>query len=323
MFWFLTAMPLALTLASPALVWAAVLGWRRYGHVPAVWFPAFGLGLPLCLVAISIVVTRVLRIDDTLIGNFAPGVFVVLLIVPVFYLTSRPAERITGIPRLALRLVKAQGMMIVCVVAYGMIVPRLWFAPWMTDAGRIGIRLVLHPLLFETANFFTRSLARSEDFGGDPSRVLFLVLPGVFFNGIYGRFLVGASSSTAITVILAIALSATEIGLRISVSARDHLLHRLIHGKSSAKRVFSTVQARRLRADLVSIEEAIEVAAIVATAPLTVLFDVSVTGAGASTPARAATDAVIQIAIEAVTDLIVTVSEERGKGRGSVPVLLG
>jgi hypothetical protein len=275
------------------------------------------------LMAVSAVVIRWLRVDGTRIGSMATGVFVVLTVVPVFYFISRPAERMTGIPRLALRTVKAQGVIIACVVIYGLLVPRLWFAPWMTDAGRIGVRLIVHPMLFETANFFLRSLARSEDFGGDPSRVLFLVLPGVFFNGIYGRFLVAASSSTAITVILAVALSAMEIGLRISVSARDHLLHRLIHGKSSAKRVFSTVQARRLRADLVSIEEAVEVASITIAAPLTVLFDVSVSGAGASTPARAATDAALQLAIEAVTDLIVTVSEERGRGRGSVPVLLG
>jgi hypothetical protein len=37
MTWLISGVPLGLTLASPAVIWAAVLGWRRYGHVVARW----------------------------------------------------------------------------------------------------------------------------------------------------------------------------------------------------------------------------------------------------------------------------------------------
>jgi hypothetical protein len=304
-------------LTTPVFAWTAIYGFRRYGATLMKWAPPMVIGATFYMVAYYLVFYVVLDQGlEFLAGQSSVPIFAVFIFTTI--LTTRRAAELSGEKRLPKLTALAYLGLVVATFLYLFIIPRLWFAAWMTDVGRILIRLILHPLFFELANFAVRSLVRSVDIKAEPRRLFNLLLPGIVFNALYGRFLVAASSSTTVTIILALLLSGLEVFLRVSVGARDRLLFRITHSKEETHSRFSTVQSVRLRADLVAVEQVVENASIVAATALTYIFDLSVDGSRV-TLERAVTDCSLQLGIEFLTDFFVTLTEIRWAG---VPILI-
>jgi hypothetical protein len=216
-----------LVVCSLPLVWTAVFGLRRTGAFVLRWLPPF-LFVHAIIYAANVEINyRWLRKRFVVLEGQINIVSVVAF--PVMtYLSTRLVNRlIIKKNGTAIRAVMAYMFLLVIAFVYLWIVPRLWFAPGMTNAGRIAIRLLLHPFFFETGNFIVRVFVRGRDFSADPSRLVYLVMPGTVLSGLYGRFLVATSSSTAITIGLAVALSVVEVSLRLSVGARDRWFYKI------------------------------------------------------------------------------------------------
>jgi hypothetical protein len=238
MSWMITGLFAGLTIASVLLVWAGVLGSRRTGGIALRWAPVIVFTHGLLYTVNFEIMYRWLQEKYVLLDGQV-AIISFLMFPLVTYLGSRAVERrVAAGSGIARRTVAAYMGLLAIAFGYFWIVPRLWFARSMTDGGRIAIRLVLHPLFFETANFFVRAHVRGTDFAANPSRVVYISVPGTVLAGLYGRFLVATSSSTAITLGLAAALSVIEVTLRLSVGARDRWAYKAaawIRGKSKSK----------------------------------------------------------------------------------------
>jgi hypothetical protein len=230
MFWVSGGMMCGCVLMFPVIAWTAIYGFRRYGATLMAWAPSMFFGMIAYFVAYFLVFYRVFGQGfEVVTGQSSVIVFVTFVFTTAW--TSKRAGLLSGEKRLPKLTSIAFIGLVLATFLYFFIIPRLWFADWMTDTGRVLIRLILHPLFFELANFAVRTLVRSVDIKAEPRRLFNLLLPGVVLNALYGRFLVAASSSTTVTIILALLLSGLEVFLRVSVGARDRLLYRITHSK--------------------------------------------------------------------------------------------
>jgi hypothetical protein len=229
-----------------------------------------------------------------------------------YYITKR-WEREMEIPRFAFRVVRAFLIIIGTAGAYFYIVPRLWFRKGATVMDHALIRVVMHPVLFESASLAVRVFSRSTDFGphADATMIPVLVVPHLILSSLYGRFLIAASNSFAVTMAFSLMVGVIECALRLSSGKRDWLWFRLTRGKEYADSTMSDPAKLALRARLVALDTMIEWYCIIMGSIVQYVFQLTSSASGTVTFERMLANIFGQLAIEIVVMALLGFLEEK------------
>jgi hypothetical protein len=229
-----------------------------------------------------------------------------------FFITRR-WEREMSIPNFPFRVSRAYLIILGTAVAYFFIVPRLWFRKGATVVDHAFIRIVMHPILFETASLTVRVFSRSTDFGPHASAAMIpiLVAPHLILSSLYGRFLIAASNSFLVTMAFSLMVGAIECALRLSSGKRDWLWFRLTKGKEHADSMLSDPPKLAFRARLVALDAIIEWYSIITGSIVQYVFQYVNDSGGSVTFGRMLANIFGQLAIEIVVIAVISVLEER------------
>ena len=139
--------------------------------------------------------------------------------------------------------------------------PLLWTST--SNTGRVLLRLVLQPLIFEVVFVFSRACARLYT-SAEPRRLVFVLLGAQMIYSMYGRFLLVTMGSTLVTVLATIGLALQELVLRLTVRQRDWVVYRLLRNSSErTKSILNSPSSRMLRSSVICSEIIIENLSIV------------------------------------------------------------
>lgn len=231
-------------------------------------------------------------LPDSRIVRTGPSFIIVLVSIVIAGLFLSPkvgkrnALRFTG-PQLATFFVTA---------VYFMLLPSLWLSS--NHIEQFFIRILLHPLVFETAGFMSRLSARSIT-GNHPCTSQFEIILPVLFNSFYGRFLVAATQDPVWVVVTTVTLALTEIFMRVTAGKRDRLYMRIACvDKDKINEHFKPIRARRLRADLVVMDIVFENMGMWSSAAIVVML------MGASIES-ALLNLALQLALEFIADFVI------------------
>jgi hypothetical protein len=217
---------------------------------------------------------------------------------------------ISGIPGLVKSITLACIMLVVTSAFYFFIIPRLWFSGGAGAGTRAGIRIVVHPLLWEAAFLFHRMAARRWDDSEDQgvrSRLALFVMPVTVLSGVWGRILISSSGSLLVTLGISLVVGILEVSLRLSSGFRDKIVIRLIKGAEAANAMHRKSAA--LRANLILLDLIVEQAAVISSS----ITQYELGGAGSSTHSggRLVLSIFVQLAIEIFVGAACIIFEER------------
>lgn len=229
----------------------------------------------------------------------------------ICYVITKRWEREMEIPRLAFRVSRALVILLAIAAGYFYIIPRLWFRAGTSALDRALIRVIIHPVLFESASLTLRIFVRSTDFGPHANQAMVPVIlnPQLLLSSLYGRFLIASSGSYYVTIAISLCVGAIECILRLSSGKRDWCWFRLFKGKEYADAMTYDPPKLALRARLVALDAIIEWYAIITGSIVQYLF---VSSAGVSvTFSRMLANIFGQLAIEILVTAVISILEER------------
>jgi hypothetical protein len=331
------------SLSFLTIVWAAIYGWKKGIGSVARWFTIATVLFSLYFVIVGYLEVTKSRLDffegeeniffqkkkkNTQL-NLMPALFYAqafylnglftkqlgsAVTIPAFfvfppacYFISKRWEVEMAIPQLAFRVSGAYLILLVVAMAYFVIVPIMWFREGATVVDRALIRVLMHPILMESACLAVRVFARGTDFGPQANQALIPIFlsPLLGLSSLYGRFLIAASNSFLITLAFSVMVGVIECSMRLTCGKRDWVWFRFTKGKEYADVMARDPERLAFRARLVALEAMIEWFAIVAGSVAQHLFSAERPGVGHLLASIAA-----QVGIETVVITVIGALEE-------------